>query len=150
MTGCAGPAGPAGAPVATSPLDSFEAVTAPFAMFSERTAPFLSWSEPTLRAGSFVTAYVVPPVATNRATSATTIAGDGRCASTRRHAEILWFPPDPAKATPFALSTDGGALRGSREAALYPSLIEARRAPRKMHANLARLSPPRYPRRRSR
>src|SRR5262245_4405613 len=55
-----------------------ERVTLRALMFAVRTALDLSCLEPTLLAGSLVTAYVVPPIATNSATTATIIAGDGR------------------------------------------------------------------------
>src|SRR3954451_21297884 len=54
------------------------AVSDPFFTFAPVTAFFLSCLEPTLFVGSRVTAYELPPMATNRAMKATTIAGDGR------------------------------------------------------------------------
>ena len=54
------------------------AVSDRFFTFAPVTAFFFSCLEPTLPAGSRVTAYELPPIATNSATKATTIAGDGR------------------------------------------------------------------------
>ena len=57
---------------------SFAVVIEPALMCWPRTAFLRSWAGPTLRFGSAVTAYPVPPIETNRASIATIIAGEGR------------------------------------------------------------------------
>src|SRR5690348_13246008 len=91
------------------PRASFDGVTAPAAMFSLRTAPRFSCCDPTLRSGSAVTAYVVPPVAAKSAISERTIAGE------------VWVRP--GKATPTH------EARGA-SAAMHPKFCGLRSADR--------------------
>ena len=58
---------------------SFRVVIARGLMCWDRTAFLRSCVGPTLRFGTLLTAYPVPPIATKRATIATIIAGEGRC-----------------------------------------------------------------------
>src|SRR5215204_5879073 len=73
--GPTGPRGPAGSWFAAKSTRRSE----PFFTFVETTALLRSWRVPTLLGASAVTAAtLVPPNATNRATAASTVAGDRR------------------------------------------------------------------------